>query len=101
MSDHDQAPEQNSLQDGLATSAPVALDPPHREVTHLPAPGAPNWGLVLSGLAFMIIAAGVILNQVNGFQVQELQRIGPMLLVAIGIGSALIGVIGLVARRGR
>jgi len=56
---------------------------------------------VLSGLAFMVIAAGVILNQVNGFQVEELRQVGPTLLVAVGVGSALIGIIGLVTRRGR
>lgn len=113
MSDHHETPEQRSPQDAPADPAPSAPPrttplpttappaPPRREVTHLPAAAGPNWGLVLSGLAFMVIAAGVILNQVNGFQVEELRQVGPTLLVAVGVGSALIGIIGLVTRRGR
>lgn len=118
MSDRDERDEQSSPQDAPVGPVPAPLSlskeqpppPPSGprtpvrpvpEVIHLPAPGAPNWGLVLSGLVFMVIAAGVILNQVNGFQVQELQQVGPMLLVAVGVASALIGVVGLVARRGR
>jgi hypothetical protein len=72
---------------------------PEREVRYLPRPTGPSWGLVLMGLAFVVVAAGVMANQVSGFRVGQLADTGPGVLVGVGLLCALIGIVGMVARR--
>jgi len=70
-------------------------------VTYLPAPTGPNWGLVVVGLVFGLVGAGVIANQVTGFQVSSLTELGPSVLVIAGLACALLGLAGIVTRRRR
>jgi LPXTG-motif cell wall-anchored protein len=70
-------------------------------VTYLPAPTGPNWGLVVVGLVFGLVGAGVVANQVTGFQVSSLTELGPSVLVIAGLACALLGLAGIVTRRRR
>ena len=70
-------------------------------VTYLPAPTGPNWGLVVVGLVFGLVGAGVVANQVTGFQVASLTELGPSVLVIAGLACALLGLVGIVTRRRR
>jgi hypothetical protein len=70
-------------------------------VTYLPAPTGPNWGLVIVGLVFGLVGAGVVANQVTGFQVASLTELGPSVLVLAGLACALLGLVGIVTRRRR
>ena len=72
---------------------------PEREVRYLSRATGPNWGLVLLGLAFVVVAAGVMANQVSGLRVGQLADTGPGVLVGVGLLCALIGIVGMVARR--
>jgi LPXTG-motif cell wall-anchored protein len=82
-----------------------AYQPPPRHqrqpVTYLPAPTGPNWGLVVVGLVFGLVGAGVVANQVTGFQVSSLTELGPSVLVIAGLACALLGLAGIVTRRRR
>lgn len=69
------------------------------EVTYLPRPTGPNWGLVLMGFALVVVAAGVFANQASGFQVSQLAGTGPGVLVGVGLLFALMGIVGMVGRR--
>lgn len=71
------------------------------QVTYLPRPSGPNWGLVVVGLIFGLVGAGVVANQVTGFQVADLTELGPSVLVVAGLACALLGMIGIVTRRRR
>ena len=71
------------------------------QVTYLPPPSGPNWGLVVVGLIFGLVGAGVVANQVTGFQVADLSELGPSVLVVAGLACALLGMIGIVTRRRR
>ena len=82
-----------------APATSVSSPPAAPEPTVIPAPGGPNWGLVLFGLVVMAVAAGVIVNQVNGFRLTDVSSYGPLTLVAIGGACALFGIIGMLARR--
>ncbi len=73
--------------------------PPLPEVRYLPRPTGPNWGLVLMGLALIVVAVAVVANQVSGFQVTQLADTGPGVLVGIGLTCALVGVVGMLRRR--
>ncbi|MEO9152687.1 MAG: hypothetical protein ABI243_09830 [Lapillicoccus sp.] len=84
-----------------AGPVPIQHSNPKRETTYLPAPTGPSWGTVLTGLFFMVVAAGVILNQVNGFQISDFRDVGPGVLAGVGVLFALIGGIGMVGRRHR
>ena len=97
-----------------AASAPTPAQPPaatstHQgtarqarpQVTYLPPPSGPNWGLVVVGLIFGLVGAGVVANQVTGFQVADLSELGPSVLVVVGLACALLGLIGIVTRRRR
>ena len=75
-------------------------DPAARpEVTYLPPPSGPNWGLVVLGVFFVIVAAGVAANQLMGFQATQLIDLGPSVLVIGGLACAAVGVVGILARR--
>jgi len=96
----------STLGQSISPSAPSALEggassgPQGRpEVTYLPRPTGPNWGLVLMGLALVVVAAGVFANQLSGFQVNQLADTGPGVLVGVGLLCALVGVVGMVGRR--
>jgi hypothetical protein len=83
-----------------ATSGvPEPASPSTREVRYLPRPTGPNWRLVLMGLAFVVVAAGVMANQVSGFRIGQLAGTGPGVLVGIGLLCALVGVVGMLRRR--
>ncbi len=82
----------------LAGDAPSGLQG-RPEVTYLPRPTGPNWGLVLMGLALVVVGAGVFANQLSGFQVSQLADTGPGVLVGVGLLCALVGVVGMVGRR--
>ena len=71
------------------------------QVTYLPPPSGPNWGLVVVGLVFGLVGAGVVANQVAGFQVTSLSELGPSVLVVAGLACALLGLVGIVTRRRR
>lgn len=86
---------------GLPHSAPSPTPPARREVVHVPPPTGPNWGLVVWGLLALLVAAGVVAHQVAGFTVDQLREVGPGVLVVGGLACAVIGVIGMVARRTR
>jgi hypothetical protein len=83
--------------------APVQPPPPawatKPQVTYLPPPTGPNWGLVVVGLVFALVGAGVVANQVSGFEVSSLSELGPSVLVIAGLVCALLGIIGILARR--
>lgn len=82
-------------------SSPTAPSAPQArpEVTYLPRPTGPNWGLVLMGFALVVVAAGVFANQASGFQVSQLAGTGPGVLVGVGLLFALMGIVGMVGRR--
>lgn len=84
-----------------ATPAPGPASEASRpsEVTYLPAPSGPNWGLVVLGLLFVLIAGGVVANQIMGFQVAQLTEVGPNILVIGGLACAAVGAVGILARR--
>ena len=87
-----------------AWAPPVAAPPPApapRPVEYVPAPTGPNWSLVIVGVVLMAVAAGVVANQVSGFQVAQLQTRGPGALIGIGLLCALIGILGMARRRHR
>ena len=69
------------------------------EVTYLPPPSGPNWGLVVLGLLFVLVAGGVVANQLTGFQVSQLTEVGPSVLVIGGLACAAVGALGILARR--
>ncbi|MEP6649457.1 MAG: hypothetical protein ABJA74_06025 [Lapillicoccus sp.] len=71
------------------------------QVTYLPPPTGPNWGLVVVGLVFGLVGAGVVANQVAGFQVSSLSDLGPSVLVIAGLACALLGIVGILTRRRR
>jgi LPXTG-motif cell wall-anchored protein len=81
--------------------AAASLAPTRRPVTYLPPPSGPNWGLVVVGLVFGLVGAGVVANQVAGFQVSSLTDLGPSVLVIAGLACALLGLAGIVTRRRR
>jgi hypothetical protein len=85
----------------VAPAAQVATPaaPPAPEVTYLPPPSGPNWGLVLLGLLFVLVAGGVAANQVAGFQVVDVMVLAPTALIFVGLGCALVGIVGILARR--
>ena len=70
-------------------------------MTYLPPPSGPNWGLVVVGLIFGLVGAGVVANQVAGFQVSSLSELGPSVLVIAGLACALLGMVGILTRRRR
>ena len=85
-----------------APMAPPAPAPaPKPRVTYLPPPSGPNWGLVLVGVVFGLVGAGVVANQLTGFQVSSLSEMGPSVLVIGGLACALLGMVGILARRRR
>lgn len=86
---------------GIPPAAAPTPSPGPATVTYLPAPTGPNWGLVVVGLLFVAIAAGVTANQVSGFQLSQLSETGPSVLVAVGLVCALVGIAGILARRRR
>ncbi|MEO7234363.1 MAG: hypothetical protein ABIW80_03210 [Lapillicoccus sp.] len=79
--------------------APAPDPAPRPEVTYLPPPTGPNWGLVVLGVFFVLVAAGVAANQLMGFQVTQLTDLGPSVLVIGGLACAAVGVVGILARR--
>lgn len=81
--------------------SPPPVPPMAPQVTRLPAPTGPNWGLVLVGLFFVLVAVALVANQVAGFQMSDLIGLGPNVLVLGGLGCALVGVIGILSRRRR
>jgi hypothetical protein len=81
--------------------APWSPPPSRPQVTYLPPPSGPNWGLVIVGLVFGLVGAGVVANQVSGFQVSSLTELGPSVLVVAGLACALLGLVGIVTRRRR
>lgn len=85
--------------------APVQAPPPawatKPQVTYLPPPTGPNWGLVVVGLVFALVGAGVVANQVAGFEVSSLSELGPSVLVIAGLACALLGIVGILTRRRR
>jgi hypothetical protein len=83
----------------MAPSAPARAPKPH--VTYLPPPSGPNWGLVIVGLVFGLVGAGVVANQLTGFQVSSLSEMGPSVLVIGGLACAFLGMVGILARRRR
>jgi LPXTG-motif cell wall-anchored protein len=89
-----QSPAPTSAHQGTARQA-------RPQVTYLPPPSGPNWGLVVVGLIFGLVGAGVVANQVTGFQVADLSELGPSVLVVVGLACALLGLIGIVTRRRR
>jgi hypothetical protein len=72
---------------------------PQPEVSYLPPPTGPNWGLVVLGLFFVLVAAGVVANQLMGFRVTQLADVGPTVLVVGGLACAAVGVVGILTRR--
>lgn len=80
---------------------PAWQPPPRQQVTYLPPPSGPNWGLVVVGLIFGLVGAGVVANQVAGFQVSSLSELGPSVLVIAGLACALLGMVGILTRRRR
>ena len=85
-----------------APAAPPARAPaPKPHLTYLPPPPGPNWGLVLVGIVFGLVGAGVVANQLTGFQVSSLSEMGPSVLVIVGLACALLGMVGILARRRR
>lgn len=71
------------------------------EITYLPPPSGANRGLVVVGLVVALVGAGVVANQVAGFQVASLTDLGPSVLVVVGLACALLGLVGIVTRRRR
>ncbi len=93
-------PVETAADDGALGAGPGQGGPSGRpEVTYLPAPTGPNWGLVVLGLFFVLVAVGVAANQLAGFQVAQLTDLGPSVLVVGGLACAVVGVIGILARR--
>ena len=80
---------------------PAWQPPPRQQVTYLPPPGGPNWGLVVFGVIVGLVGAGVVANQVAGFQVSSLSELGPSVLVFAGLACALLGIVGILTRRRR
>ena len=80
---------------------PAWQPPPRQQVTYLPPPGGPNWGLVVFGVIVGLAGAGVVANQVAGFQVSSLSELGPSVLVFAGLACALLGIVGILTRRRR
>ena len=107
-------PESTPAQTAAVSATPAATPAPTHtpahhgtarqgkpQVTYLPRPSGPNWGLVVVGLIFGLVGAGVVANQVTGFQVADLSELGPSVLVVVGMACALLGLIGIVTRRRR
>ena len=84
-----------------APMAPPAQPTPKPHVTHLPPPSGPNWGLVLIGVVFGLVGAGVVANQLTGFQISSVSEMGPSVLVLGGLACALLGLVGILTRRRR
>jgi hypothetical protein len=80
---------------------PAWQPPPRQQVTYLPPPGGPNWGLVVFGVIVGLVGAGIVANQVAGFQVSSLSELGPSVLVIAGLACALLGIVGILTRRRR
>jgi hypothetical protein len=80
---------------------PAAAPAPKPQVTYLPPPSGPNWGLVVVGIVFGLVGAGVVANQLTGFQVSSLSEMGPSVLVIGGLACALLGIMGILTRRRR
>ena len=94
-----QAPVQAPVQAPAQAPPPAWATKP--QITYLPPPTGPNWGLVVIGLVFAVIGAGVVANQVAGFEVSSLSELGPSVLVIAGLVCALLGIIGILTRRRR
>ncbi len=103
-------PAQAPTPDPAPTPAPAPAPPPaqpawqptpRQQVTYLPPPGGPNWGLVVFGVMVGLVGAGVVANQVAGFQVSSLSELGPSVLVIAGLACALLGIVGILTRRRR
>ena len=58
-------------------------------------------GLVVFGVIVGLVGAGVVANQVAGFQVSSLSELGPSVLVFAGLACALLGIVGILTRRRR
>ena len=96
------SPAQPPAQPPAATSTHQGTARQSRpQITYLPPPSGPNWGLVVVGLIFGLVGAGVVANQVAGFQVTSLSELGPSVLVVAGLACALLGLVGIVTRRRR
>ena len=82
--------------------AQPAWQPPAAPAGDLPAAAQrPELGLVVVGLIFGLVGAGVVANQVAGFQVSSLSELGPSVLVIAGLACALLGIVGILTRRRR
>jgi len=92
-------PTSSSSPSTPAPAPTVPTAPRQPEVTYLPAPSGPNWGLVFLGLLFVLVATGVVANLLVGFQVAQLTEMGPSVLVVGGLACAGIGAVGILARR--
>ena len=62
-------------------------------------PAGPNWGLILLGVIVMLVAGGVLASEVSGFRASQLSGIGPGVLIALGLVSAVVGIAGMLLRR--
>ena len=62
-------------------------------------PTGPNWGLVLLGVLVVLVAGGVLASEVSGFRASQLSGIGPGVLIAVGLVSAVVGIAGMLLRR--
>jgi len=93
-------PEPTAAPQQAAAEPPAPFQASGRpEVTYLPAPSGPSWGLVALGLLFVLVAGGVVANQLMGFQVTQLSEVGPSVLVIGGLACAAVGAVGILARR--
>jgi hypothetical protein len=81
--------------------SPPPVPPAAPQITYLPPPRGPNWGLVFTGLLFVLVAIAVVANQVTGFLLSDLTTLGPTVLVVGGLVCALVGVVGILSRRRR
>ena len=62
-------------------------------------PAGPNWGLILLGVIVMLVAGGVLASEVSAFRASQLSGIGPGVLIALGLVSAVVGIAGMLLRR--
>lgn len=101
----DREPTHTQLLGASPTEGMPEASPPQPNVpsgvSYLPPPSGPHWGLVLTGLFFVVVAAGVVANQVNGFQLQQITRVAPSAVILAGLACALVGVVGMVRHRPR
>ncbi|WP_411285565.1 hypothetical protein [Lapillicoccus sp.] len=71
---------------------PISTAPPS-------GPAGPNWGLILLGVLVMLVAGGVLASEVSAFRASQLSGIGPGVLIAVGLVSAMVGIAGMLLRR--